>query len=406
MHEQKIILPGFVITALVASLAVTGIVPWTVLAGILILAVGLSFTGYLLYFVKQKEQNSDMAKLLKFTEILIEEKSLTQIYQRLIDFAKYISKADNLNFYRLKFGQDDFISAYSSDNEFEEEELIKIQDYIIRYKKTLHYKQSDPKLAREITFSKIKNLMAIPLMKNDELEGFFFFYDYKENKNFTKRTQEMMEYLIKQAEKRITQTESIQKREAILLNIIDGLQIAIENTTSTFAGHSSRVAKIARLIGKELALSDDEENTLYLAALLHDSGRISSLTQANEGDEFMDHSTAGNLIFLDYEDLKEISEVILGHHERYDGKGFPQGFSHNDIPFLARIISLADIYDALCVLGIKEERLSHEQAVKEIKKSTGTLFDPLVVVAFEDQADEIEKILLDTLELEIKEDKT
>jgi len=92
--------------------------------------------------------------------------------------------------------------------------------------------------------------------------------------------------------------------------------------------------------------------------------------------------------------FEQVREAVEYHHERYDGSGYPLGLSQTDIPFLARIIAVADVYDAVTRLCSEEERLDHQTALGVIKKATGTIFDPLVVVALEEVANEVANLRL------------
>jgi HD-GYP domain-containing protein (c-di-GMP phosphodiesterase class II) len=174
--------------------------------------------------------------------------------------------------------------------------------------------------------------------------------------------------------------------EAHTTAVIKALINAVDAQQPFFAGHSERVAAAAVLIAGRLNLAPGEALALKYSALLHDAGKI----RAGEGEQAgMEHPQQGAALLPEDEFFLPIKEAILSHHERYDGKGYPQGLIRNDIPFLARIITVADVYDALVRLCPEEERLTHARAVQTIKKATGTLFDPLVVVAFEEVAAEI-----------------
>lgn len=150
-------------------------------------------------------------------------------------------------------------------------------------------------------------------------------------------------------------------------------------------GHSKRVSIYSTQIAKGLGMSDTEVENIRKVALLHDIGKIGvSDIILNKPGRLTDeefalmklHSTIGGEII---ENIKTIPEVDLGvkyHHERYDGKGYPAGLKGDDIPYIARIIAVADAYDAMSSDRIYRKRLSYDTVMAELEKGTGTQFDP------------------------------
>lgn len=171
---------------------------------------------------------------------------------------------------------------------------------------------------------------------------------------------------------------------------------ATEQGAPSFRGHGRRVQHVALLLGQRLHLQDDEMKVLEYAALLHDIGKAVNREEAEpaeggsdnetgaEGRLAEDHASSGAELIPDVEWWHEVGEAIRYHHERYDGSGYPQGLKLYDIPLAARIIAVADVFDALTVLATEEDRLQPAAAVGAIKKATGIWFDPLVVVALEE----------------------
>jgi HD-GYP domain-containing protein (c-di-GMP phosphodiesterase class II) len=152
-----------------------------------------------------------------------------------------------------------------------------------------------------------------------------------------------------------------------------------------FRGHGERVAVIANLLGRQLGLDEQEKRELHYAALLHDVGRAKSADGADE-----DHPGQGVQAFPAGDEWDMMREAVQYHHERYDGSGFPEGKRMTDIPFLARIIAVADILDGLTALAPEEERLPLPMACQVIQKATGSGFDPLVVVALSEVREELQ----------------
>ncbi len=155
-------------------------------------------------------------------------------------------------------------------------------------------------------------------------------------------------------------------------------------------GHAGRVMDYAMLVGEELGLGLEEVEQLRFAGLLHDVGKTgvpeeillkpSKLT-ADELEQVKRHSEMGASIVEQIDFLKSITPIILHHHERWDGKGYPHGLKGEDIPLLARILTVADSFDAMTSDAPYRERLDIARARVELEAAAGTQFDPRVAAA-------------------------
>ena len=177
-----------------------------------------------------------------------------------------------------------------------------------------------------------------------------------------------------------------QKRIARMsTQIIQALSGAVDAKDTYTNGHSTRVAEYSKEIARRLGLSEQEQDNIYIMGLLHDVGKIgvsdsiinkpAKLTD-EEYEEIKNHPVLGARI------LKNISEfpgLVTGarwHHERYDGKGYPDGLKGEDIPAEARIIAVADAYDAMTSRRSYRDVLPQERVRSEIAEGRGTQFDP------------------------------
>jgi HD-GYP domain-containing protein (c-di-GMP phosphodiesterase class II) len=176
-------------------------------------------------------------------------------------------------------------------------------------------------------------------------------------------------------------------RDRHVLELVD----AIEAKDVATLGHVSRVAAYALTIGRRLGLGPGELRALVLAAQMHDVGKIGipdailgkpGPLSAQEFAEVRLHTRRGHAIAERVPALRDLAPVIRAHHERLDGSGYPDALRGDEIPLLARIIAVADSYDAMTSARPYRQPLSHEDAVAELRRVRGVQLDPACVDAF------------------------
>ncbi|MDR7476008.1 MAG: HD domain-containing protein [Armatimonadota bacterium] len=180
---------------------------------------------------------------------------------------------------------------------------------------------------------------------------------------------------------------------------IDALVMSIDAHFPRGAGHSRRVADIAAAIARRMRLSDAEVEAVELGALLHDVGMIGvDVGEAGVRDPeyavrrhvVLGADVAGELR------RKDVQEIVLHHHERFDGTGYPRGLGGDRIPLGARIVAVAEAYDTLVSGGSHhQDPMPPAAAVREIQTGSGTAFDPAVVRAFMSLVDESGRVVTD-----------
>lgn len=172
--------------------------------------------------------------------------------------------------------------------------------------------------------------------------------------------------------------------------ILNALVTAVETKDRHSAGHSSRVAQLCEWIGEALGLGHKEIQDVRTAGMLHDLGKVSVPSRilrsrhTHTDDELLavaDHALNGVELLQEIAFLRDSLEGIAHHHERYDGKGYPRGLEGEHIPLAARIIAVADAFDALTTTRSYRPAHPVEEAVYEIQRRASTQFDPAVVAA-------------------------
>jgi HD-GYP domain-containing protein (c-di-GMP phosphodiesterase class II) len=181
---------------------------------------------------------------------------------------------------------------------------------------------------------------------------------------------------------------SAQRRQ--FFHMVTALAEALERRDPYTGGHVRRVVAYSVLLGRQMGLSREELRDLRLAATLHDVGKITtpdrilgkpSPLDADEAEIMRQHAAEGAAI-VSHLSNPWVSHGVRSHHERVDGKGYPDGLTDPEIPQAARIIAVADTYDAMTTSRPYRSGLPHERAAAEILGSVGTQFCPRVVTAF------------------------
>jgi putative nucleotidyltransferase with HDIG domain len=192
-------------------------------------------------------------------------------------------------------------------------------------------------------------------------------------------------------ERSVALSESYQRLEESSLEAIETLNATVEAKDPYTAGHSLRVQRISLSIGRELGLTIKQLDAVRYGGLFHDIGKIAIpdalLTKPGrltdeEYDLMKAHSAEGARIVAKFSRLRDSVPIIRHHHERWDGRGYPDGLAGEDIPLPAAIAGLADAWDAMTIERPYQRALSSQEALEEVFSCRGTQFVPAVVDAF------------------------
>ncbi|HEY4481819.1 MAG TPA: HD domain-containing phosphohydrolase [Candidatus Brocadiaceae bacterium] len=184
--------------------------------------------------------------------------------------------------------------------------------------------------------------------------------------------------------------QSVKKLQKSMRGIVQTLSVAIESKDSYSIGHQKRVAKLARCIAEEMGLAKDRIEGVGIAATLHDIGKISipteilnksDLLSEDEFNMIKTHPRLGYDILNEIEFPHPVAQIVLQHHERLDGSGYPSGLSGKDILLEAKILGVADVIDAMLSPHPYRQALSLYKVLDEISRNRGILYDFNVVYA-------------------------
>lgn len=199
-----------------------------------------------------------------------------------------------------------------------------------------------------------------------------------------------METIYKMAEDRMYNNKLLESKN-IRSSTIASLRKTLEDKTYETEEHCQRIKTLSIRLGKKIGLSDSQLNELSLLSVLHDIGKIAIpndiLTKPGklspkEWKTMKQHSEIGYRIAAISPELVIIADGILSHHEYWDGGGYPQGLEKTQIPLIARMIAIIDAYDVMIHGSCYHEALPKEEAIKEIRRLSGTQFDPNIVEIF------------------------
>ncbi|RMH29864.1 MAG: HD-GYP domain-containing protein [Planctomycetota bacterium] len=182
-----------------------------------------------------------------------------------------------------------------------------------------------------------------------------------------------------------------EEQRQTFLGTIRAMSGALDAKDRYTRGHSDRVAHLSEGIARSLGFDEDEAKRVHLAGILHDIGKIGvpesvlckpgRLTDEEFGKIKL-HPEIGHEILKGIPSLRDVLPGVLHHHERYDGRGYPHGLAGEDIPLLARIIGVADTFDAMSSNRAYHSKMPREVVLAEIRKCSGSQFDPRVAEAF------------------------
>jgi response regulator RpfG family c-di-GMP phosphodiesterase len=236
----------------------------------------------------------------------------------------------------------------------------------------------------------VQSLIAVPLRMKQRLVGWISVASFTKGKRFDEGQRKLLSIVASRAAAAIENARLYEDLRATFQQTIEGLAKAIDKMDRYTAGHSDRVATYAMYLATRLGLPPDQVEIVRQSALMHDIGKLGCVLNLNkpgkltqdEYEAFKKHPGYGRDIL---EPIKFLHPLIPGvhlHHERWDGRGYPLGLKGQDVPLMARIIAVADTYDAMTSDRAYRRALPHEVAVSEIERCSKTQFDPEVSHSF------------------------
>lgn len=317
-----------------------------------------------------------------------------ELFARIVELGLEVTHADESRLFIVSSVQEEpFQIAFASKND-KQEQAEPLIDNLVKevVNDSLPLLISDCSGYRKNLPDKVVSAMAVPLKIRDKAFGVVVAFVNETEYRFNEKD---LYYLSFMAQKAADTAENIALYETISENLFSTLEAfvkAVEARDAYTKEHSNRVAEMAVVLGGELGCSEEELNLLNFAGRLHDIGKIGirdnillkpgRLTD-EEFEIIKEHPVIGATIVSQLGLWDRETQIIRHHHERFDGTGYPDGLKGVAIPFLARIMSVADAYDAMASDRAYRKKLDVGQVMSIIGDGAGLQFDPRVVQAFQ-----------------------
>lgn len=267
--------------------------------------------------------------------------------------------------------------------------VIGKKKYIID-KKTRISNRIEKRIIKKLTAIRQDNLLGIPLVCED-ITGIIIMKRDKRGVPFDRFDQEMLMTLGEQAIIGIKTLQLYEEQQKIVLGSIKSLVTLLDTRVPQEYTHSPYFSHLVTMVAHQMHLDEKQIESLKYASMLHDAGKadipLEILTKTSkltpqEYKIIKRHPVTGVQILRHLQILRPVIPIIMHHHEKYNGTGYPSRLKKGQIPQGARIMAVADAFEAMVYGRPYRERMDIPSAIKEIKKKSGTQFDPRVVEAF------------------------
>ncbi len=336
--------------------------------------------------------------LYKVSEAIASSLSLEQVLGTVVDAALDEVDADQVIvllkdggggfFERINVVQDRLPYRVDELAALDADELLRFfaEDQPLR----VHGKNALPFFCEPPENPEVGSLVVTRLRVRGEIIGFLAAVAYSRGKRFDEGQRKLLSIVSNRASAAIENARLYEDLQATFKQTIRGLASAIDKMDRYTSGHSERVANYAHVLAIKLGMDEGRQEIVRQSALMHDIGKIGCVINLNkpgklsqaEYDVFKQHPDYGRDILEPIAFLHPLIPGVHLHHERWDGHGYPLGLKAAEIPVIARIISVADTYDAMTSDRAYRKALPNEVAVNEIERCAGSQFDPDVAHPF------------------------
>jgi putative nucleotidyltransferase with HDIG domain len=341
-------------------------------------------------------QLREQVALLTLSEAVASSLSLDQILRLVVDAVRKEVQADGVELLFRPPGSRRFTRRVAAgDGESLKGAAVRDLEKLEESLRQSHALQWQGAALKEVltdeAASKVGSALSVPLRRGEEILGILIAYCRSEQRSFLPREEKALFVLGDRAATSLENALLYADLENTFRQTIQGLALALEAKDAYTHGHSENVTRLCEATAREMGCDEAFCATLRQAGVLHDIGKIgisgailnkSGKLTEQEYAIIKSHPQVGKRILQDISFLRDVVAIVYHHHERYDGKGYPAGLAGEDIPLGARIMLVADTYDAMTSDRPYRQGTTHQQAAGELRRCAGTQFDRVCVEAF------------------------
>lgn len=342
-----------------------------------------------------------MHNLMEFSAIINSTLDTSHVRERAIQAAAQLLQADAGCLLLVDPDSDDLYFEVATGDKGEKLKEIRLKagegiaGWVVRTGEAviINDVQGDPrfyKAADQASSYETRSMVAVPVKSGKTVIGVLQAVN-KCDMDFTPEDLQILSSLAHQVGPAIENSRLYETVRETLFGVSMALAEALEKRDYYTGGHTNRVSTYCMAIGSRLNLGEKDMESLWLASILHDVGKIGVVDRVLQKPGKLDdeeftamsrHSEYGSEILSHIKSHRAIVPGVRGHHEQYNGTGYPDGMQGNEIPLVARIISVADAFDAMTSDRPYRKALTHREAFAELERCRGIQFDPDVVDAF------------------------
>ncbi len=343
-----------------------------------------------------KRENKTLRTLLRVSQSLSTSLEIEEVLYKAMEHVERVCKAEASSIWEIDHEKKElFFRVIRGENVGKIRQMrLKIGDgiagYVAKYKKTLMVNDVrkspywDEAFDVESSFQS-RSILAVPLVIGRKVIGVIELLNKRDGKGFTQRDKESLLALSGPIAIALDNARLYEEKKELFIQTSFALAIAIEKRDPYTGGHTKRVLDYSLHIGKSLGLRGKELEGLKISAILHDIGKIgipdsilakpTALTE-REFKKIQEHPVIGAEILGGISGMERIAKTIKHHHERWDGKGYPENLEGNEIPLWSRIIAVADTFDALTTSRPYRKKINEKEALEEIERNINKQFCP------------------------------